>query len=781
MHRGCFLWTPTPPLAGRRTPHLGPVRVCVCLSVLAGSGGPASRAPFGVPHPFLWPLCLSALVGPLSAGVAPFLVLCLPPCPLFFLFLLPRASFVSCFLWFPAPGPLGLGALVFFPLPPGLWFFFPFFSFFSISVRPLCLWLSLVSGPGCPGPWRCVMFVLLASRFSALPALSPRLCFPPRRWLLPGGCCPLPLFCLAVFVTAARCSVLFSLSFVVRPRSLWLSPVSGPGCPGPRRCVLFVMLASRFWACCALSPLLCFPPGHWLLAGGCCPPPPLCLTVSVAPARCWFFFPSFVVCPCCLWLSLLSGPGCPGPWRCVLFVLLPFCFSALRALSPLLCFRSGRWLLPGGCCLPRPLLCLAVFLAAARCSVFFLLLCPCLLAWRSSAVLAACCPPLPQSVRRALCCLVLPRCAALPSGVFRCCVAVFRAECRAVVPGLALLVAAARCAVFVWVFVCVWCCAVVCCCVLCRVSGRAVRLGCSRCGLLSGFGLRCRVLCCAVCPRVRCCAALLRVVPPGVVVLCAVLFCCARLVPLLVVPCPLALPVALGPCALRRCALRCSPALSAPCCVCFGVACWCVLVFAAVLCAVCVLGCRAARFLSSLLCAVPCFAVLVRLRCVCGACCCWRLMLWCAAVCCAVSLGVLWCGAASAGPWLSAGGVFRCRCPCLAAWSASLWLVWFAVAPCFPVSFSVVLSCRFAVLFVLALPFCGLSCCAVLCCWLSVLFFAQGWCLCAVVPFPSLPARTKRLIITLCYPAPVSVTMVHVAEESGLAIRRCVADPRGCL
>ena len=54
VHRGCVVWTPTSPLAGRRTPCLGPVRVCVCSSVLAGSGGPASRARSGAPHLFLW-------------------------------------------------------------------------------------------------------------------------------------------------------------------------------------------------------------------------------------------------------------------------------------------------------------------------------------------------------------------------------------------------------------------------------------------------------------------------------------------------------------------------------------------------------------------------------------------------------------------------------------------------------------------------------------------------------------------------------------------------------
>ena len=63
MHRGCFVWTPTPPLAGWRTPRPGPARVCVCLLFLAGSGRPTSRARSGAPLLFLWPLWLSALLG----------------------------------------------------------------------------------------------------------------------------------------------------------------------------------------------------------------------------------------------------------------------------------------------------------------------------------------------------------------------------------------------------------------------------------------------------------------------------------------------------------------------------------------------------------------------------------------------------------------------------------------------------------------------------------------------------------------------------------------------
>ena len=217
--------------------------------------------------------------------------------------------------------------------------------------------------------------------------------------------------------------------------------------------------------------------------------------------------------------------------------------------------------------------------------------------------------------------------------------------------------------------------------------------------LLSRGFRRCRSVLCAVCCVVLC--------VPG----CGAVPCCACWVPLLAALCPLALPVALGPCALRHCVLRCSPVLcvfcrgavvravvgrSALCCVCPGVLC----------CAFPVLSAP---------CGV-CFAVLVRLRCAV------RVVLAVAGAWCC---GVPWCGAGSGGPWLSAGGVFRCRCPCLAAWSVSLWLVWFAVVPCFPVSCSVVLCCRVV-----------LCCCALLsCCGAVGACFALLWAvvLCCVV------------------------------------------------
>ena len=63
--RCCWWW------AVPATPGWGPLAAVVCVFCLAGSGGPASRARCGAPHLFLWPLCLSALLGPLRAGVAP--------------------------------------------------------------------------------------------------------------------------------------------------------------------------------------------------------------------------------------------------------------------------------------------------------------------------------------------------------------------------------------------------------------------------------------------------------------------------------------------------------------------------------------------------------------------------------------------------------------------------------------------------------------------------------------------------------------------------------------
>ena len=272
-----------------------------------------------------------------------------------------RAGLPGAF-WCASPFPLAALAFCFAWPPPG-WGcprLGPFFSFrCRLPHAPFVscfLWF----------PWRCVLFVLLASRFSALRALSLLLCCPPGCWLLPGGCLPPPLLCLAVFLVAATFLVFFFFP-CPRPRCLSLSLLSGPACLRPWRCALRfsfppasrLSLRSRFF-------FSCLAVGCSLVLGA--PPPPfLCVwLVSSLPLGApppFFFFPC--VRPRCLWLSLVSGPGCPGPWGCVLFALWASRFSALRALSP-----SSVSCLAVGCSLvvaaPPP--------PAAWCSVLFFFL-----------------------------------------------------------------------------------------------------------------------------------------------------------------------------------------------------------------------------------------------------------------------------------------------------------------------------------------------------------------------------------------------------------------------
>ena len=268
-------------------------------------------------------------------------------------------------------------------------------------------------------------------------------------------------------------------------------------------------------------------------------------------------------------------------------------------------------------------------------------------------------------------------------------------------------------------------------------------------GFRSCRSVLCAVLCCA------CLGAVLRRAAACCVARCCAVVCCVALV--------------WCRCLLRRALWRCpwpwGPVLCG--------AVFCGVPPRCVLCAVCVLSWRGGACCCSPLClvlcvsrgavlCVPCAPRSVRccasragalaLCCSCGACCCWRLVLWCAAVCCAVSCGVPWCGAGSGGPWLSAGGMFRCRCPCLAAWSASLWLVWFAVVPCFPVLCSVVLCCRVV-----------LCCCALLsCCGAVGACFALLWAVvlccvvllvgCAVFGPVVVSACCGALFLALCVP-----------------------------
>ena len=270
---------------------------------------------------------------------------------------------------------------------------------------------------------------------------------------------------------------------------------------------------------------------------------------------------------------------------------------------------------------------------------------------------------------------------------------------------------------------------------------------------------RCRSVLCAVCCVVLC------------VLRCGAVPRCARWVLLLVAPCPLALPVALGPCALRRCVLRCSPVL----CVCCRGAGVRAVVGRSALCCVCPgLLCCAFSVLSALCGAVLRCAGALALCCSCGARCCWRLVLWCAVVRCwvwwpvvvcwwrvSVSLsgrvvcfpvvGVVCCGALLScvvfcGAVLSRGAVLLCSAVVLrCCWG----LLCCAVVLCFVVLLVgcavfcpvVVAACCGALFLVLCVP-CLLRSvrCGALLCWLWCLASlcrvlwrcAVVWC-CAVV------------------------------------------------
>ena len=121
MQRGCFMWTPTPPLSGQRTPRPGPVRVCMCWLFLAGSGRPASRAPFGAPQLFLGPVLVLSLSARPPTGLGG------PACGWGFScfpFLRPRCLRRSVFSGLECLGPrLLVFPPPFFPSPPPFCFF----------------------------------------------------------------------------------------------------------------------------------------------------------------------------------------------------------------------------------------------------------------------------------------------------------------------------------------------------------------------------------------------------------------------------------------------------------------------------------------------------------------------------------------------------------------------------------------------------------------------------------------------------------------------------------
>ena len=391
VRRGCFVWTPTPPPLGRRTPRPGPARVWM-RALLGRVGRAGLPGTLWCASPFLWLFCPSSLFGPLRAGVA-------------------HASGV--FVLF--------GLVCFSPVfPPLLW-------------RPRCLRLFVLPGPGCPGPWRSAfaptpplpLFCFLCFGFFSLvllwrPALSARLCplAPLFFFLLPSP--PLPFFCVFFFflVCSPSCTLpavlcvaafdapglgtllcplpifLFPLGFfipfvlpffVLPPRlsCLRFSVVSGPGCLGPRcsasaqpsrRVSLSISFFLVFFSyCCFALPLFPDSGCSWCswpllrLAGFLFPSS--CVAVCVVCALRAGAAVCVVSCWCCPVASFaLPGAVCRCLWllgvRC--WVWLPAVVCRWRALAPVVlpghvarrpaaCF-SSLWR-------PAPLCCVLCFVA----------------------------------------------------------------------------------------------------------------------------------------------------------------------------------------------------------------------------------------------------------------------------------------------------------------------------------------------------------------------------------------------------------------------------------
>ena len=473
-------WVPS----GRALVHPdGGWRACACSLWPGRAGRPPGRVVVRLTFSFgrfVFLLCLA----PSGLGLPPSLSLPLP-------FLVALALCFGCFSQSPAawlfvrsrlvcvprlavgcslvvsPSPLTfcvsrfssllLGALV-------LLFFFSFFFLFFFAFFPRAPPLSpAFSGFRPRVPWASALCVVCFAGLS--PFGSPCACpsFVLSAWLVVA---PPPPFLSRGF--RRSCLVLvffffFSPCFPVRPRCLRLSLVSGPGCPGPRRCALFALLAFRLSALRALVPLSCFPPGWSLL-----PPPPFCLAVLVAAARCCV--PCAVL--CCASLGAVLGRAAA---RCLLRCCAVLCCVVLVGCRCLL--RRAPWRCPLPWALCSAVLCFAVLPRAV-----------CVLSWRGGA---CCCSPLrfvlcvsrgavlcvPCPLRSVRCCASLCRCARVVLFVWCALLpAPGAVVCRGAVLGLVargcLLVACFGVGVAVWprcLFPCGWCGLLWCPAFLCRV------------------------------------------------------------------------------------------------------------------------------------------------------------------------------------------------------------------------------------------------------------------------------------------------------------------------
>ena len=484
---------PRPPVLWSGQPGFRCACVCVCVLCLAGSGGPASRARSGAPHLSLWPLCLSPLLGPLRAGVAPLsLAAVVVPGALcwffFFFFFPPPAALLSLRSRLVCVPCLAVGcslvvAPAVFVAPAWCLGVFFFFFFFLVLLSP-------------------ALFALLACRFSALRALVLLSCFPPGCWLLPGGCCPPPppLLCSSRFSSlplGAVCRVVLCVpgSALRRPAARCVA-----------RCCAVVCCVTLVWCRCLLRRALWRCPSPW--------GPVLCGVVFCGvPPRC-------VLCAVCV-LSWRGGACCCSPLCFVLCVSRGAVLCVPCALRSVRCCASLCWcgrvvlfvwcvllLAPGAvvrCCV----LCCFLWCAVVRCWVCW----PVVVCWwRVSVSLSLSGRVICFPVVGVVCCGALLSCVVFCGAVLSvvlCCCALL-SFCGAVGACLALLWAVVLCCVVLLVG-----CAVFCLVVVSACCGALFLVLCFPCLLLS---VRCgALLCWPWCPASLC----------RVLWRCAVVWCCA--------------------------------------------------------------------------------------------------------------------------------------------------------------------------------------------------------------------------------------------------------------
>ena len=250
-----------PFLVGGR--HARVPRVYVCLLLLAGSSGPASR-PVLVRLTFSCgrPLCALGLFGPLRAGVALFVVvfgffsflflfLVAPRLSLWFRVSLPAVPWALASCGPPAPPP----SFSFFcpfpsPPPPRLFFFSPLFCFLFVCRFFFCSFLPWCAGSalfglvcvscavGCPGVCCCGPCAPAGTilRLCCVVGCSP---------VVPELCVLLPVlrrcrgvYCVLPGTVWRACVGLGSFPVLLPPVAVAWSPVVAPGCVFPWGAVL---------------------------------------------------------------------------------------------------------------------------------------------------------------------------------------------------------------------------------------------------------------------------------------------------------------------------------------------------------------------------------------------------------------------------------------------------------------------------------------------------------------------------------------------------------------